>query len=367
MIQRRTILKTSAAVAMGAPALVGFAQQVVTLKFHTFLPAQSGVWQGIHKAWMDKVEATSRGRIKFQAFPAMQLGGTPAQLYDQVRDGVADICWTLPGYTPGRFPRAEAFELPFMMTNAEATSRAYWDYVQNTAAVDDFKETRLLALHVHGSGVIHTVGKPVLTAADLKGMRMRAPTRQVAKLLGFLGATPVTMPLPAVTDALSKRQIDGCVLPWEAVPGIGLHELAKFHAEFDPAGGSLYTSAFAMVMNKDKYNSLDSELKRVIDEHSGPVCSAWLGKMQQGLDPKGRKAAVDAGNKVTVLDPPQAQMFRRLSRLVEVEWAEELTKRDMNGYKLLDKSRELIDKYTRAPSPVWGTFGPNAGRSSYKG
>ena len=122
MMQRRTLIKTGAAVALGAPGLSGLAQQSVTLKFHTFMAPQSAVYLTMHKAWMDKVEKDSGGRIKFEGYQAMQLGGTPVQLYDQAKDGVVDIVWTLPGNTAGRFPRTEVFELPFMMNNAEATS-----------------------------------------------------------------------------------------------------------------------------------------------------------------------------------------------------------------------------------------------------
>src|SRR4051812_6030848 len=187
MIQRRTILKSGAATVLGTPALTGLAQQAVTLKFHTFMAPQSNVWLNMHKAWMDKVEKDSGGRIKFEAYPAMQLGGTPVQLYDQARDGVVDVVWTLPGNTTGRFPRVEVFELPFIMTNAEATSKAYWEYVQ-TMAPDEFKETQVIALQVHGPGVIHTAEKPVKSVADMRGLKMRAPTRQVNKMLGSLGA-----------------------------------------------------------------------------------------------------------------------------------------------------------------------------------
>jgi TRAP-type transport system periplasmic protein len=254
MIQRRKLLQSTAAVALGAPALSGLAQQAVTLKFHTFMAPQSNVWLTMHKAWMDKVEKDSGGRIKFEGYPAMQLGGTPVQLYDQAKDGVVDIVWTLPGNTAGRFPRIEVFELPFVMNNAEATSKAYWEYVQ-TMAPDEFKDTQVLALHVHGPGMFHTKEKLVKTADDLRGLKVRGPTRQITKMLGYLGATPVGMPLPQIPDALSKGTIDGCVIPWEVVPSVKVHELTKFHSEFEPAGGALYTTTFVMAMNKAKYNS----------------------------------------------------------------------------------------------------------------
>ena len=349
MIKRRSLLKSGAAAAMAAHALTGLAQQTVTLKFHTFMAPQSNVWLNMHKAWMNKVEKDSGGRIKFEAYPAMQLGGTPVQLYDQARDGVVDIIWTLPGNTAGRFPRVEVFELPFMMTHAEATSKAYWEYVQ-TVAADEFKDTQVIALHVHGPGVIHTVDKPVKSVADLKGLKMRAPTRQVTKLMGSLGAIPVGMPLPGIPDALSKGTINGAVIPWEVVPAVKVNELTKFHAEFDPAGGSLYTTTFVMAMNKAKYNSLPPDLKKIIDDNSGLATSGWLGKVQQEGDTPGRKSATDRNNSIFTVGPEEAQEFRRKSRALEVEWIEDMNKRGYDGRKLLDTARALIEKHTKAPA-----------------
>jgi len=344
MIQRRTLLQSGAAMALGAPALTGFAQQSVTLKFHTFMAPQSNVYINMHKAWMDKVEKDSGGRIKFEAYPAMQLGGTPVQLYDQARDGVVDIVWTLPGNTPGRFPRIEAFELPFMMNNAEATSKAYWEYVQ-TVAQDEFKDTHPIALQVHGPGMFHMRNKLVKTADDLRGSKVRGPTRQITKMLGYLGATPVGMPLPQIPDSLSKGVIDGCVIPWEVVPSVKVHELTKFHSEFDPASGALYTTTFVMAMNKAKYASLPPDLKAVIDKNSGMATSGWLGKVQQEGDVAGRKSAVDHGNTIHKISTSDAQEFKRKAALVEVEWMQDMDKRGFDGKKLLSTAKALIEKH----------------------
>ena len=102
-MKRRTLIQgAAAAAALGAPHLSGFAQQSVTLKFHTFMAPLSNVWLTMHKPWMEKVEKESGGRIKFEAYPAMQLGGTPPQLYDQVRDGVVDVMWNVAGWAAGR-------------------------------------------------------------------------------------------------------------------------------------------------------------------------------------------------------------------------------------------------------------------------
>jgi TRAP-type C4-dicarboxylate transport system substrate-binding protein len=346
MKRRQFVQGTAAAAVLGAPHLSGLAQQTVTLKFHTFMAPMSNVWLTMHKPWMEKVEKDSGGRIKFEGYPAMQLGGTPVQLYDQARDGVVDIVWTLPGNTAGRFPRVEAFELPFMMNNAEATSKAYWEYVQ-TQAPDEFKETHVIALHVHGPGMFHSATKQIRSVADLRGMKVRGPTRQITKMLGSVGATPVGMPLPAITDALSKGTIDACAIPWEVVPSIKVHELTKFHSEFDNTGGALYTTTFVMAMNQAKYNSLAPDLKKVIDANSGMAASAWLGKTQQSNDPAGRKTAVDRGNTIYQFTAAQRDEFIKLSGNVDDEWVADMDKRGFKGAQLLSTAKALIAKHGR--------------------
>jgi TRAP-type C4-dicarboxylate transport system substrate-binding protein len=345
-MKRRSLLQGAAAAVLGAPALSGLAQQSVTLKFHTFMAPQSQVWLSMHKPWMEKVEKDSGGRIKFEAYPAMQLGGTPVQLYDQARDGVVDVVWTLPGNTAGRFPRVEVFELPFIMNNAEATSKAYWEYIQ-TQAPDEFKETQVIALQVHGPGMFHSATKLIKSPADLKGMKVRGPTRQVTKLLAALGATPVGMPLPQIPDALSKGTIEGCVIPWEVVPSVKVHELTKFHTEFPATGPALYTTTFVMAMNKPKYESLSPDLKKVIDANSGLATSGLLGKIQQGNDPAGRKAASDRGNTIHTLSSAEAQEFIKVSQAIDDEWVADMNKRGFDGKKLLQTARELIAKHAK--------------------
>jgi TRAP-type C4-dicarboxylate transport system substrate-binding protein len=345
-MKRRSFVQGAAAAALGVPHLAGLAQQSVTLKFHTFMAPLSNVWLTMHKPWMEKVEKDSGGRIKFEGYPAMQLGGTPVQLYDQARDGVVDIVWTLPGNNAGRFPRIEVFELPFMMNNAEATSKAFWEYFQ-TQAADEFRETQVLALHVHGPGLFHSATKPIRSVADLKGMKVRGPTRLVTKMLGSVGATPVGMPLPQIPDALSKGTIDACVIPWEVVPSVKVHELTKFHSEFDNTGGALYTTTFVMAMNKARYDGLAPDLKKVIDANSGLATSASLGKTQQGNDPNGRKAAVDRGNQIYQFTATQREEFIKLSAAIDDEWAADMDKRGFKGKALLESAKSLIAKHGR--------------------
>ena len=152
------------------------------------------------------------------------------------------------------------------------------------------------------------------SVADLKGMKVRGPSRQITRMLSALGATPVGMPLPAITDALSKGTINGCVIPWEVVPSVKVHELVKYHTEFPANTTALYTTTFVMAMNKAKYNSLSPELKKVIDANSGLQTSGWLGKVQQSNDVPGRKAAVDRGNNITTMGTLEVGDFVKRER-----------------------------------------------------
>ena len=341
----RTMLVVAGVAAAGLAFSMSLAAaQEVVLKLHQFLPAQANVPKHILDVWADKVEADSGGRIKIERYPAMQLGGKPPELIDQAIDGVADIVWTLPGYTPGRFPHAEVFELPFMMTNAEATSKAYYDIYDKYMKDGEFKDVHVLSVWVHGPGVIHS-NKPVRTIADLNGMKLRAPTRIITGMLNDLGATSIGMPVPAVPEGLSKGVIDATVIPWEVTGALKVPELVHNHTEFP--GASLYTTAFMFAMNKEKYESLPQELKDAIDSQSGEEFSALAGKLMQAADGPAREAAVALGNNIIELSPEEIQQWKDASAGIAPGWVEDMNGLGFDGQALLDQATALIAENTK--------------------
>jgi TRAP-type C4-dicarboxylate transport system substrate-binding protein len=317
-----------------AAALPAGAQEV-TLRLHQFLPAQANVPTNLLHPWADRVEAASNGRIKIERYPAMQLGGTPPQLIDQAQDGTVDIVWTLPGYTPGRFPTTEVFELPFVMTNAKAASQAYWDMFEKHMKDGEFADVHMIATWVHGPGVIHSRQK-VEKLDDLKGMKLRAPSRIVNTLLGHLGAT-----------ALSRGVIDGAVVPWEVAPSVKIEELVSHHTEF-AEGQALYTATFVLAMNKARYEALPDDLKKVIDDNSGRELSALFGWTQEHYDGPARQLAVDRGNTILRLDADATARWKDAAQPVIDGWIEEMNGRGLDGAALVDEARALIAKYTEA-------------------
>ena len=336
-------LKTFSLLAGLVLAAAGARAQDVTLKVHHFLPAGSYAHTMFIQPWCDRIAKDSGNRLKCQIYPSMQLGGTPGQLYDQVKDGAVDVIWTLPGYTAGRFPLVEAFELPFMMTTPEATSRALWEYVQQHAQ-SEFKDVHPIAFHVHGPGVFHMREKPIATMADLKGMKVRAPTRQTNRFLAALGATPVAMPVPQVSEALSKGVIDGAVVPYEVVPSVKVQEIVKFHSETDPAEPAFYTATFVFAMNKAKYASLAPELRKVIDANSGAAFSAQVGRTFSAADAEGKK--LTAKNRTNVIPRAELAQWKAVGEGVAKQWVADVAARGANGQELLAAAKSLIAKHT---------------------
>lgn len=261
----------------------------VNLNFAHFMPATS--WQNtdLFQAWADKVKADSGGRIEVTVYPAQTLGKAP-QGYDNARDGVADIAWTVQGYTAGRFPLSQIVELPGLFDSAEIGSCAFQKLYDSGVLDEEYKETHVLFVHTHGLGHLHTRDKAVTTLADLKGLKIRRPTAVIGKLLSELGAEPVGMPAPRIYEATQRGTIDGFMLPWEAVKGFRAYEVADHHTEF-----GFYSLAFVTTMNKAAYERLPDDLKAVIDANSGMDWAVAAGRGYDAGDIVGREATLANG------------------------------------------------------------------------
>lgn len=325
-----------------ALSVVPAAAQEVTLKLHQFLPPQANVPKLVLDVWADKVEADSNGRIKVDRYPSMQLGGKPPELMDQAIDGVADVVWTVLGYTPGRFPRTEVFELPFMVSDARAASHAYWKMFDEHMKDTEFKDVHILATWVHGPGMFHTA-EPVEKPSDLQGMKIRGGSRTVNQLLELTGASPIGMPVPAVPEGLSKGVIDGTTIPWEVTTALKIPELVENHTEFE--GNALYTLTFVLAMNKQKYESLPDDLRAVIDQNSGVELSVFAGGTQSDADGPARQIAVDNGNNIVTVSEEKAQEWLKVVEPIYANWVADMNSKGIDGQALIDQARALMAEY----------------------
>ncbi len=315
----------------------GAMAQEVTLKLHQFLPAQANVPALILDVWADKIEEASEGRIQVDRFPSMQLGGAPPELLDQAIDGVADVVWTVVGYTPGRFPSTEVFELPFMVEDARAASCAYWTMFEEHMEDTEFAGVKILGTWVHGPGVLHTAD-PVETPADLQGMYIRGGSRLVNELLTLAGAAPVGMPVPAVPEALSKGVIDGTTIPWEVTGALKIPELVENHTEFE--GPALYNLTFVLAMNEGVFNGMAPDLQAIVEENSGLNFSVFAGGVQSDADGPAREIAVEMGNNIiTVTDTSE---WTELVYPIRDTWVAEMDARGIDGQALIDQANSLM-------------------------
>lgn len=336
---------TAAALLAGLSFAASATAQEVTLKVHHFLSPKAPAHTKLAMPWAEAVEEQSGGRIKVEVYPAMQLGGKPPQLIDQVRDGIVDVVWTLPGYTAGRYPVISAFELPFMVTNAEATSQAVQEYYEKNAKAE-FGDVHPLFFHVHARGSFHTREAPIKSVADFDGLKLRAPNRLIGASLDALGASPIFMPAPALPEALSKGVVDGTVFPWEVVLPLKIFELAPNHAEMTSPRG-MYTSVFIFAMNKAKYDGLPDDLKKVIDDNSGMALAQRMGAVWDQVEVPGENKSRERGNTVVELSDSEVAKIQEITRPVVDKWIADLTDAGHDGQALYDEANGLIEKYSQ--------------------
>lgn len=344
--RRKFLAATGAALAAPAIARPAFAQAQVTLRLHHFLPPVSNGHAKMLAPWAKMVEQDSGGKIKIDIFPSMQLGGTPPQLYDQARDGVVDIVWTLPGSTAGRFPSTEVFELPFIgarrgIVNAKASQE-----FANAHLGKETADIKLLSYWSHDHGLIHA-NKQVKTMDDLKGLKLRSPTRLAGEALKALGATAIPMPIPQVPESLAQRVIDGCVVPWEVVPAIKIDELVKFHTDI-PGSPTLYTASFFLAMNKAKYDGLPADLKAVIDKNSGMRFAELAGNMWDDAGAIVLERVKKRGNTITTIAEDEKAKWIKATAPVHDAWIKQVKEKGLDGAKLIAEAKALVAKYDKA-------------------
>ncbi len=347
-ISRRTFVK-AAGVAVATPALVrgASAQSPITLRLHHFLPAVANVHTRLLMPWAKQIEVASGGRLIIQIFPSMQLGGTPPQLFDQARDGVADIIWTLPGSTPGRFPSTEVFELPFIAGRRGITNALACQEFAATNLKDETKDVKLLAFWAHDRGLIHSK-KQVTSLESLKGQKLRFPTRLAGEALKAAGVNAIGMPVPQVPESLAQGVIDGAVIPWEVVPSVKVHELVKFHTEI-PGKQALYTASFFLAMNPAKYDGLPADLRKVIDDTTGMAFAKSAGKMWDDAGAE-VEAMVKArpGNVLNTMSDADAAKWQELCQPVYAAWIDGMKAKNLDGTKMIATAKALIAKYETA-------------------
>ncbi|WP_378943739.1 TRAP transporter substrate-binding protein [Paracoccus sp. R86501] len=321
MINRRQILASgAAAVALPAYMRKAWAQSPqVELKLHHFLGPKAPAHTKMLQPWADRIREQSEGRINIELYPAMSLGGAPPQLFRQVAEGVVDIIWTVNGYTPGLFPRAEVFELPTIYTNDLAAANLAMRDVFDDHLAADFADVHVLFLHVHAGQAIQMAQKMVRSPDDTKGLKLRVPGPTGNAVVEAMGATPVTMPVPDLPQALGTNAVDGALIPWEIIPPLQLFESTQYQIE-GPDRNRFGTTTFQVSMNKARWDGMDPELQQIFTDNSGEDWLREVAEVWRAADDFGIQMAVDNGNEHVVLTQAEMDAFNQVLAPVVDDW-----------------------------------------------
>jgi len=336
-------LAVAAAAAAAILALPAHAQTV--LKVHSFSGPQAPD-QALHLLpWAEKINKGSGGRLKVEVYTNMQLGGKPADLPQQLDDGVVDIIFHLPGFSPGRFPGMEGTELAFTNVGVSAgQSPAVFEWANRWLKASEFKGIKILVIHTTDASILHTRDKAIRTLDDFKGVKLRVPGRFVGEAAKALGATPVGIPLPGVYEALARGQVDGMFINWAIMPAYRFYEVTKNQMETP-----IYQSPLMTLMSQRSYDKLPPDLRKVIDENSGLEYTKYIGKVWDSLTEGARKQTRDHGNNVyTISDQERARWVAAVQPVYRI-WIEEMNKRGLPGQKMFDDLLVTTAKYGRKP------------------
>ena len=344
-MKRRQFLATAAG-ALAAPALMrpGFAQSAeYTLKLHHLLGPKAPAQTQMLEPWAKSVEEGTGGRVKIEIYPAMSLGGTPPQLVRQVADGVVDIIWTVNGYTPGLFPRSEVFELPTIFTNDITATNLAMRAMFDEYLAPEYEAMHVLFNHVHAGQAIQMAKDPVRTVADTQGKKLRVPGPTGNAVVEAMGATPVTMPVPDLPQALATSAVDGALIPWEIIPALNLQDVTQYQIE-GPDKSRFGTTTFQVSMNKARWESMPDDIKQVFDTASNEDWLRKVAEVWRASDDRGIQIAIDAGNEHVTLTPEEMATFDAALAPVVDQWVAEHTEFDARA--LVDAARENLATFS---------------------
>ncbi len=342
-----TIARKTKAFALGiavaaAGATSAFAAEF-EFKLHHFLSPKAPAHTKMLEPWAQRIMDASDGRIKIEIFPAMTLGGKPPQLPRQVRDGVVDMAWIVNAYAAGAFPRTEVFELPGVYQgDIGAVNKAMLDMYDDEIS-KDFKGLVALFQHVHAGQAMHMATDEVRSPADLAGKKIRIPSRTGAWVIEALGASPVQTSVGEIPVALSKKVIDGALIPWEIIPPLKIHEQTKYQIE-GPGGKRLGTTSFSVIMNEDRWNGLPADIQQIFIDNSGPDWHAEIGRVWRAADEFGIGVAVKSGNTHIQLTEEEWAKFEEAVAPVVDRWIAEMDEKGIDGQALYDRAVKLVNE-----------------------
>jgi TRAP-type transport system periplasmic protein len=339
-----SVLATASGV-LAAPAV--WAQQKFDMKIAYFVGDHHAMSQWVIK-WSDKLAQDSGGRITVRRFPASQMG-TVQQHYDLARNGQADVSWFLHGATPGRFPLTELTQLPYLVGSAEIGTKVLNDPELRSKYLDaEHRGIKVLLLLTHQPGNVHTTKKPIRTADDMKGLRLRFSSATIRDFVAALGGTPVGVQPTEQVEQMQKGTIDGVFIDYGGA-GIAfkMGGIVKYSTEMYS-----YVSSFGIGMNEDFWRRLPPDLKELVTKSVTGV-EKEIGVAWDNLDIPGKKALIDAGGEAIKLSPEENARFRKVGAEVAEAKVKELEGKGLPARQVYAMLKSLSEKHAKTSKNFW--------------
>jgi TRAP-type C4-dicarboxylate transport system substrate-binding protein len=313
--------------------------KTIVLKFAHPYPSMHPQHKGVLVPWAKQIEEASGGAVQIKFITGGALG-KPGQAYSMVEKNVADIGWDIADYSPGRFPLTTVIELPFMVNTAEKASMALWKtYEEFPAFQKEYADTKLLMLSAHAPGFFATVNKPVKSLADLKGLKIKTASSFTTSALKLFGAVPVTQPVTETYTSLERGVLDGVVLPFDGIVIFKLNELLKYYTPAD-----FYSLVFWVAMNKDKFESLPDDVKKVIEENSGLPFSRAHGKSFDQSYAAMKQICLKTGLKEVNFPDSEMQKLIKLTEPMKDQWVKDMEAKGLPGKAVLEAATRFSNE-----------------------
>jgi len=340
----RKLLAAAALLCVSAPVM---AQDKFEVKVAEFVGAQHFMTKWIMQ-WGEKLEKASNGRLVFKHFPNAQMAATPAH-YDLARTGQADVSWFLHGGTPGRFPLTEIAHLPYMVGSAEIGTKVLNDAELRAKYLDaEHKGVKVLILFTHQPGNVHTTKKPIRTADDMKGLRIRFSSPTIKDFVAALGGTAVGVQPNEQLEQLQKGTLDGTFIDYGgAGVAFKMGGTLKYSTEMYS-----YVSSFGLAMNPEFYNKLPADLKKLVDDSVKGV-EKEVGEGWDALDTIGKKLIIDGGAQAIQLTKNEDARFRKVGAQVTEARLKELEAKGLPARAVHKMMTELSARHAKTSKNFW--------------
>ncbi|MCX7857111.1 MAG: TRAP transporter substrate-binding protein [Deltaproteobacteria bacterium] len=316
-----------------------YGDEKIQIRISNWFPV--GVGQDkLLREWGEDLERRTNGKVKVTYHPAGTLIPAP-QSYDGIVKGIADVTQHVAGYTVGRFPMMELIDLPLGYPSGAVATYLANDYYKKFQP-KEMDAVKVLWFHAQAPGILHTKSKPVTKLEDLKGLKIRTFGSN-AKLMSYLGGTPVAMPMSDVYDALSKGVADGLLASYETMENWKFADFIRYSTEcFDVA----YTAVFMVIMNKTKWNSLPHDIKEIIDKMSLEYI-AKSAKMWDEIAESGKKVLLSKGGKIIDLSKEEEARWVEKAKPLFEEYASNVEKKGLPGREAVKYIQDYVKRYKR--------------------